>query len=437
MVASRQPEQPSGFVQSTGLLLLTLGAGICLMMGAVGVGLLAHIERSARPTATPIPTLPRTLSAPVVAVLPSPSPSPERPIPDLPPAYAATVAPTVTDLPHPMASPTATPADAPQTTGQASGCEHPEGWELHHVLPGETLFAYVLGAGGTVTTDDLRRANCLSSDLLQIGQPLYLPPGAAQNAPPSEPLAPAAPAGSGPRSPDCDPHCTISIRPGWRAEQIAAVIDSLPVGFWGADFLAAVGPGAAPPAYDFLASRPAGRSLEGYLYPGTYELSNEDTAESFRDRLLAAFAEHLPADASALAAAHGMTLYQALTLASIIQRESWAYGEQVLVSSVFHNRLQAGSPLGSTVTLQYALGGPGDWWPRLSASHFDTASPYNTNLNAGLPPSPVCNPAAEAINAALRPAETDYLFFTGNCQGSGNLYATTYEEHLANVNACR
>ncbi|MBN1963565.1 MAG: endolytic transglycosylase MltG, partial [Anaerolineae bacterium] len=311
----------------------------------------------------------------------------------------------------------------------------PDGWEVHHVEPGQTLFAFVVGAGGTVTTDDLRRANCLTSDLLQIGQALYLPPGAADNAPSSDPVSPPEAQTGGPRAADCAPHCTISIRPGWRAEQITAAIDNVPVSFWGSEFLAAVGAGA-PSSYGFLASRPAGQGLEGFLFPGTYELHNEDTPESFRDMLLAAFAANLPGDAEASAAAHGQTLYQAITLASIIQREAWAYEEQVLISSVFHNRLRSGGNLGATVTLQYALGVPGNWWPTVRGSQVNTASPYNTNLNAGLPPSPISNPGVEAISAALHPADTNYLFFTGNCNGPGNLYAATYEEHLANVNAC-
>jgi cell division protein YceG involved in septum cleavage len=315
-------------------------------------------------------------------------------------------------------------------------CPHPDGWELHYVEPGQTLFAFVLGEGGTITTTDLIAANCLTSDLLQIGQALWLPPGAAENAPSSEPAAAVA-VPTGPRTPACDPHCTISIRPGWRMEQIAAVVDSTPVSFWGADFLAAVGPGAAAPSLGLLATRPPGKSLEGYLYPGTYELSNTTTAAEFRDMLLNAFVASVPADAEAMAAAHGLTFYEALTLASIIQRESWTYEEQILISSVFHNRLRSGQQLGSTVTTQYALGAPGSWWPRVTGGLINTSSPYNTNINAGLPPTPIDSPGIDAIRAALAPADTSYLYFTGDCRAPGNAYATAYEEHLANVNACK
>lgn len=415
----------AGFLAAMGI------GGIFLIMAALSAGLFL-IRQEVKP-ATTTPGQPAAQA--VITDTPTPSPSLAT-LPGLM-ILTPTATPMITETPTASPIPDNPPTAAPDDSSDVSDCPHPDGWELHRVEPGETLFAFVLGAGGTVTTDDLRQANCLSSDLLQIGQALYLPPGAAENAPPSEPIAPAGSAGTGPRTPNCDPHCTISIRPGWRAEQIAAVIDAVPVAFWGADFLAAIGPGAATPTYEFLASRPPGQSLEGYLYPGTYELSNDTGPADFRDMLLAAFAANLPGDAYAAAGAQGLTFYQALTLASIIQRESWSYSEQVLISSVFHNRLRAGMPLGSTVTTQYALGSPGNWWPRIRGDQINTASPYNTNLNAGLPPSPISNPGVEAINAALHPANTDYLFFTGNCLGSGNVYAATYEEHLANVNACQ
>ena len=277
----------------------------------------------------------------------------------------------------------------------------------------------------------------MENDLLQIGQTLYLPPGAAENAPSSDPVgAPPELVSAGSRTPNCDPNCTISIRPGWRLEQIAAAIDNVPVGFWGADFIAAASSNAGLPGYSFLASKPAGASLEGFMFPGTYELNNETSATDFRNKLLEAFAVNYSADFGSAAQARGLSFYQVLTLASIIQRESWAYEEQVLISSVFHNRLRNGDKLGATVTTQYALGRPGDWWPRVTGSQINTPSPYNTNLNPGLPPTPIDSPGIDAIRAALYPAETNYLFFTGNCQGPGNLYASTFDQHLANANLC-
>ncbi len=427
-----EPPSSRGFPprSATSLVAALLVAGMCLfVIMAVSGALLAISRRQAPPdiesqTAVLAEILPT--ASPLILLLPPPSPGSTAP------AQVATPIP-----PTPVPSSTSPPAPATAPTEAASeGCPHPDGWELHSVQPGETLFAYVLGAGGSITTDQLREANCLSSDLLLIGQSLYLPAGAAENAPPSEPFAAPAAAVTGPRTPACTPNCTITIQPGWRAEQIAQAIDAAPVGFWGADFLAAIGAGAAIPSYPFLASKPSDRSLEGYLYPGTYELTNATTPGEFRDMLLAAFAANYTPDMEAAAATRNLTFYQALTLASIIQRESWSYDEQLLVSSVFHNRLAGGNKLGATVTTQYILGGPGNWWPRLTGGQINIPSPYNTNINAGLPPSPIASPAIGAIRAALTPADTSYQFFTGNCRGPGNLYATTYEEHLANVNSC-
>ena len=436
----REVSPPRSFPARLVLILSTLGGtAVCLMMALVVLALFL-LSRSAGEES------PATTPSVEPALAEATSQTPLQTIqPTLPPAFAITASSppsTSTSLPATPAAPAVSPTPAEVAdAGGANGCPRPADWEAHQVEPGETLFAYVLGAlnvGTTITTDDVRSANCLTSDLLQVGQVLYLPADAAENAPSSEPagVAAAVAAAAGPRTPNCDPACTISLRPGLRMEQIAAAIDSVPVGFWGADFLATVGPGAAVAGYDFLASRPPGNSLEGFLFPGTYQLSNATTAADFRDMQLAAFAANLPGDASSAAASRGLTLYQAVTLASIVQREAYAPSEQVLISSVFHNRLASGIQLGATVTLQYALGTPADWWPRVRGGQVNTTSPYNTNLNAGLPPSPIDSPGADAIRAALYPPETGYLFFTGNCHGSGNLYATTYDEHLANVNAC-
>ena len=117
--------------------------------------------------------------------------------------------------------------------------------------------------------------------------------------------------------------CTIVVPEGWRREQIAAAIDSVPVAFSGQAFLNATGPGAMTP-YDYINGRPPGTSLEGYLFPGTYAVQNETTAEDFRDMLLAAFDAAVPAGMRADAAAQGISFHEALTMASIIQRESRA-----------------------------------------------------------------------------------------------------------------
>jgi UPF0755 protein len=129
----------------------------------------------------------------------------------------------------------------------------------------------------------------------------------------------------------------------------------------------------------------------------------------------------------------GITPYELLILASIVQRESWDASEQALVSSVFHNRRNAGKGFGATVTVMYALGNQANWWPRPAPGQRSLDTPYNTNIYLGFPPTPISSPGLSALHAAANPAQTDYMYFTGSCNGTGNAYAATYEEHLANV----
>jgi UPF0755 protein len=227
----------------------------------------------------------------------------------------------------------------------------------------------------------------------------------------------------------------VTVRAGWRREQIAAALDNLPVGFSGADFLAVTAAGASVPDHWFLRSRPPGASLEGFLFPGEYVIAPGTTAAAFRDALLAAFAANSAPEMEAAAAARGLNLWQAVNLASIIQREAYNANEQTMVAGVFHNRLARGNGLGASVTLQYAFGVPGDWWPRATRLNFNSDSPYNTNRFRGLPPTPISNPGTSALRAALYPAAHDYLYFSGKCGGGGNFYARTFEEFRAGL-AC-
>lgn len=382
-------------------------------------------EPSATPSATWTPTATRT---------PTPEPSP-----------TASLTPQPTATSFPTAPPSPTPRDpvslgpvAPRAAGSAgepvptgaAGCLPPEGWEPYTVQQDDTLFAFQLGAGNSVTVDGLIAANCLGSRYLSVGQQLYLPPGAAENAPPSNPAAAAGASGlRGPRTPNCP--CTIVIPAGWRLEQIAGAVDAAQTLFTGADFLDVAGPGAQT-SFDFTQERPPGTSLEGFLYPGTYTVQNETTAEQFRDMLLQAFAANIAPNVRADAAAKGVSFYQALIIASIVQRESRAPETQKLVASIFFNRLRDGNRLASTVPVSYALGGPGNWWPRITGSNMEADTPYNTYTRPGLPPTPINSPAASAILGTVYAPETDYYYMAGGC-GRGAMFARTYEEHLANI----
>lgn len=226
------------------------------------------------------------------------------------------------------------------------------------------------------------------------------------------------------------------ILEGWRMEEIAEVIDNNPYfGFSGSDFLAVVGSNALlDPAFVAYADIPTGASLEGFLFPDTYQLPAQVTPIMLRDILTQQFIQQVGTQLSAEASAEGLSLYESVTLASIIQREAVHSDEHPRIASVYRNRLGDGMRLEADPTVQYPIGRAGDWWPQITqAEYTGVVSPYNTYLNFGLPPGPIASPGISAIRAAVRPEETPYYFFRANCNGTGyHTFAITFEEHLAN-----
>ncbi|MGB9897319.1 endolytic transglycosylase MltG, partial [Thermanaerothrix sp.] len=135
-------------------------------------------------------------------------------------------------------------------------------------------------------------------------------------------------------------------------------------------------------------------------------------------------------------ARQGLSLYQGVILASIVEREGIVKEEYPLIASVFLNRLRAGMKLDSDPTVQYALGYDAHlntWWKNpLKSEDFKINSPYNTYINAGLPPTPICNPGLEALQAVANPAQTSYYYFRAQCDQSGrHVFSETYEQHLS------
>jgi UPF0755 protein len=222
------------------------------------------------------------------------------------------------------------------------------------------------------------------------------------------------------------------ILPGWRMEEIANSLSTSGLNFTPDEFLSAAR--SAPPGLDFL---PASASTEGFLYPDSYILSRTTTAKQLVDEFLRNFSLHLTVDLREGIARQGLDMYQAVTLASLVQREAIVADEGAQIASVFYNRLRAGMKLDSDPTVQYALGYndvQGTWWTNpLSAAELQIDSPYNTYIYAGLPPSPIANPSLIALRAVAFPAETPYYFFRARCDGSGlHAFAITFEEHLQN-----
>ncbi|PJF21654.1 MAG: endolytic transglycosylase MltG [Phototrophicales bacterium] len=232
----------------------------------------------------------------------------------------------------------------------------------------------------------------------------------------------------------------FTIVPGQRIEQIAETIDATApyFTFSGAEFMGFVGAGAQIP-YEFAQRNgiPSGASLEGFLLPNTYQLPPEINAQELRDMLLETFDAAITADMRATAAADGYTIYEIVTLASIIEREAVYADEHPVIASVYRNRLETpGWRLEADPTVQYGHpnAGPSNWWPRISVADYRSVnSAYNTYIHDGLPPGPIASPSLSAIQAAITPMETPYFFFRADCRGDNRHdFAITYEEHIAN-----
>ncbi len=195
---------------------------------------------------------------------------------------------------------------------------------------------------------------------------------------------------------------------------------------------------ARPRDRPFLASRPEGASLVGYLLPASFATTPDTTADELVDQMLDAFAEQVTPDLIAEAEAQGLTLHEVLTLASIVEREAVVPEERPTVASVFRNRYELGMPLQADPTVQFAIANEESvaeygWWKQeLTIDDLAFDSPYNTYVYPGLPPGPIANPGIDAIIATIRPAETDYLYFVAMGDGS-HAFAETLEEHNANV----
>ena len=227
------------------------------------------------------------------------------------------------------------------------------------------------------------------------------------------------------------------IYPGWRLEEIAASIDLCGFEFSGKAFLDYA---YAPPEDVWTQLQlPAQASLEGYLYPDEYSLEPYIDLESTVEVFLSNFRAHMQSpELLAGIATQNLSFHEALTLASIIERETRADEEKAIIASVFYNRIAEGMRLQTDPTVQYALGfdeKEQTWWKtQLTEADLQVDSPYNTYLYAGLPPGPIANPSLTSLEAVAYPAQTPYFYFRAKCDGSGtHAFSVTYQEHLNNA----
>lgn len=227
----------------------------------------------------------------------------------------------------------------------------------------------------------------------------------------------------------------ITIPEGWRREQIAAYLASEIPGIDETAFLAATA--STPLGYSFTGDSPEVTSLEGFLFPETYKVDPSGTVDELIARLLSTFELRVTDELREAYLSQGLSLRDAVILASIVEREAIVAEERPHIAAVFINRLARGIPLDADPTIQYALGqqADGGWWKAgLTLEDLEVDSPYNTYRYAGLPPGPIANPGLAALEAVAFPAVSSDLYFRALCDGSGrHAFAETLEEHLQNA----
>lgn len=281
------------------------------------------------------------------------------------------------------------------------------------VLPGDSLETIIssLEEVGLVQHQEVFRAY-----LIYSGIDRRIQPGDYFFSPPLSEIELAQRLGNPPSQ------TTLAILAGWRAEEIS-------------EKLAAAGLETDPGSF-IQTVLVNGR--EGYLFPGIYSVERDISAQALVDQLYERFLAQITPDLESQFTTQGLTLHEAVILASIIEREAVIEEEMPLISSVFLNRLRNGMNLAADPTIQYALGfnrEQATWWTNpLSLDDLKLPSSYNTYENPGLPPGPICNPSLAALQSVANPAQSTYLYFRADCDGSGrHLFAENFQEHLNNA----
>jgi UPF0755 protein len=177
---------------------------------------------------------------------------------------------------------------------------------------------------------------------------------------------------------------------------------------------------------------PEASDLEGYLFPSTYRLPRSASARALVGLMVQSFEKAFDADLRAAATAMGMSVREAVTMASLVEEEAQKPEERPVISAVYHNRLKIGMGLQCDATVIYALQRAGRWNGNITKADLSIDSPYNTYRYRGLPPGPIANPGRASLEAAVKPASVPYLYYVSRNDGS-HAFATTLDEHNRNV----
>lgn len=225
-----------------------------------------------------------------------------------------------------------------------------------------------------------------------------------------------------------------------RGPIVEFVTVTFPEGSWLTDFASILGEKTQIPARGFLTLVRSGEiqsryrpgnvdTMEGLLFPSTYQVVERDDARSVAERLAREFEKRADSLDFARAKALGVTPYEAIIIASMIEAEAAVDEERPMIARVIYNRLDEGMTLGIDATVQYAIG---ERKEDLTVSDLDVDSPYNTRKYAGLPPTPIGAPGLASLQAALRPADGPWLYYVlKDCEGN-HAFSESYEEFTRN-----
>jgi UPF0755 protein len=219
---------------------------------------------------------------------------------------------------------------------------------------------------------------------------------------------------------------SITFREGLTIRQMAALFEEQGFG------TAAAFRSAASDPEPIRSLDPLATDLEGYLFPDTYALPRNATAQTLVSRMVAQAIKALSPDLRARAAERGLSVRELVTLAALVEKETGTPEERQIVAAVYSNRLRIGMGLQCDPTVIYALELAGRYDGNIRRADLSIDSPYNTYRYAGLPPGPIAAPGRASLEAAASPADVPFLYFVSRNDGS-HAFASTLDEHNRNV----
>jgi len=224
----------------------------------------------------------------------------------------------------------------------------------------------------------------------------------------------------------------ITIIEGWTLRDIASYFEKKGI-CQQAEFFAMVGSSFEDFSDDFLKDKPESLSLEGYLFPDTYERTSKEDLENIVEKMLANFGKKLNSELRVEIEKQGKTVFEIVTMASILEKEVRTLKDKKIVSGIFWGKIEKGEPLRSCATIAYILGRENWTFDEMReeiASGASIDSLYNTYKYKGLPLGPICNPGLESIMAAVYPEKSDYWYYLSTREGE-TIFSRTLDEHNA------